>query len=176
MVCYNSKRCLCRRAMHIRNKPPAPVQLLLHPAHFLSLGFGSGLSPWMPGTAGSAAGVLLFLPLAGLDWLSYLLIVIALLLAGVYLCGKTARALKAHDHPAIVWDEIVGILITFFMLPKEGGWIASGFLLFRFFDIVKPWPISLADRHIKGGLGIMLDDVIAALFALLIIQTALYWL
>ena len=176
MVCYNSERCLCRRAMHIHNKPPVPVQLLSNPAHFLSLGFGSGLSPWMPGTAGSAAGVLLFLPLAGLDWLSYLLVVVIALLAGVYLCGKTARALKAHDHPAIVWDEIVGILITFFMLPKEGWWMLSGFLLFRFFDIVKPWPISLADRHIKGGLGIMLDDVIAALFALLIIQTALHWL
>ena len=162
--------------MHIHNNPPVPLQLLLHPAHFLSLGFGSGLSPWMPGTAGSAAGVLLFLLLAGLGWLSYLLIVIALLLAGVYLCGKTAAALKAHDHSAIVWDEIVGILITFFMLPKEGWWMVSGFLLFRFFDIVKPWPISLADRHVKGGLGIMLDDVIAALFALLIIQTALYLL
>lgn len=162
--------------MHIHNNPPVPAQLLLNPAHFLSLGFGSGLSPWMPGTAGSAAGVLLFLLLAGLDWLSYLLVVLIALLAGVYLCGKTATALKAHDHPAIVWDEIVGILITFFMLPREGGWIVSGFLLFRFFDIVKPWPISLADRHVKGGLGIMLDDVIAALFALLIIQTALYLL
>ena len=176
MVCYNSERLLCRRVMHIHNKPPVPLQLLLHPAHFLSLGFGSGLSPWMPGTAGSAAGVLVFFLLGGLGWLSYLLIVITLLLAGVYLCGKTARALKAHDHPAIVWDEIVGILITFFMLPREGFWIVSGFLLFRFFDIVKPWPISLADRHVKGGLGIMLDDVIAALFALLIIQAALYLL
>ena len=166
MVCYNSERFLCHRAMHIHNKPPAPLQLLLNPEHFLSLGFGSGLSPWMPGTAGSVAGVLLFLPLAGL----------IALLAGVYLCGKTATALKAHDHPAIVWDEIVGILITFFMLPREGFWMVSGFLLFRFFDIVKPWPISLLDRHVKGGLGIMLDDVIAALFALLIIQTALYWL
>ena len=162
--------------MHIHNKPPVPPQLLLNPAHFLSLGFGSGLSPWMPGTAGSAAGVLLFFLLAGLSWLSYLLVVLIALLAGVYLCDKTATALKAHDHPAIVWDEIVGILITLFMAPKEVWWIVSGFLLFRFFDIVKPWPISLLDRHVKGGLGIMLDDVIAALFALLIIQTALYWL
>lgn len=162
--------------MHIHNKPPAPVQLLLNPAHFLSLGFGAGLSPWMPGTAGSVAGVLLFLLLGGLDRLDYLLVIVAALSAGVYLCGKTARALKAHDHPAIVWDEIVGVLITLFMAPREGLWILSGFLLFRFFDIVKPWPISLVDKHVKGGLGIMLDDVIAALFALLIIQTVLYLL
>ena len=162
--------------MSSNNTPPVPVRLLLNPVHFLSLGFGSGLSPWMPGTAGSVVGVLLFLLLAGLDWPGYLLIVVLALIAGIYLCDATARALKAHDHPAIVWDEIVGILITFFMLPKGAVWLLVGFLLFRLFDIAKPWPISLVDRHVGGGLGIMLDDVIAALFALLIIQISLYLL
>jgi len=79
-----------------------------------------------------------------------------------------------HDHPGIVWDEIVGYFITMFMVPKEWMWIVSGFILFRFFDILKPWPISVADKQLKGGFGIMFDDVIAGIFALVVIQIALY--
>ena len=158
------------------NNARVPARLLLNPIHLLSLGLGSGLSPKMPGTMGSLVGIGLFLLLPALAWQTYLSITVIALILGIYLCAETARALKVHDHPAIVWDEIVGIFITLFMVPKTWPWILLSFVLFRLFDILKPWPISLADKHIKGGLGIMLDDVIAGLFSLLIIQIILYLL
>ncbi len=153
-----------------------PAKLLLNPAHLLSLGFGSGLSPKMPGTMGTVIGVLIYLVLPSVDWKIYLGIVLGTFLIGIFLCGYTAKALNVHDHPGIVWDEIVGYFITMFMVPKEWMWILLGFILFRIFDIWKPWPISIADKRLKGGFGIMLDDVIAGIFALIIIQIILYLL
>lgn len=158
------------------SNPQVPVKLLLNPLHFLSLGFGSGLAPKMPGTIGTLAGVLMFILLPVLDWKIYAGIVVLGLIVGIALCGYTAKALNVHDHPAIVWDEIVGYFITMFMVPKDWWWILAGFILFRIFDILKPWPISVADKQLKGGLGIMLDDVIAGIFALIIIQIILYLL
>ena len=158
------------------NNPQVPVKLLLNPAHLLSLGFGSGLSPKMPGTMGSLVGVLLFALLPELDWKLYLGIICLAFIVGIALCDYTAKALNVHDHPAIVWDEIVGYFITMFMVPKDWLWILAGFILFRIFDILKPWPISIADKHVKGGFGIMLDDVIAALFSLISIQIILFLL
>lgn len=162
--------------MDNNNKAQVPASLLLNPIHLLSLGFGSGLSPKMPGTMGSIVGIGLFIVLPELDWQIYLGIVIVALILGIYLCSATAKALNVHDHPAIVWDEIVGIFITLFMVPKEWIWLLAGFILFRIFDILKPWPISIADKKVPGGLGIMLDDVIAGVFALIIIQITLYLL
>ena len=162
--------------MDNNNKAQVPASLLLNPVHLLSLGFGSGLVPKLPGTLGSLVGVGLFILLPVLDWKIYLAIVIFALLLGIFLCSATAKALEVHDHPAIVWDEIVGIFITLFMVPKQWLWILLGFILFRVFDILKPWPISLVDKRMKGGLGIMLDDVIAGLFSLIIIQITLYLL
>ncbi len=153
-----------------------PAKLLLNPAHLLSLGFGSGLSPKMPGTIGTVIGVAIYLLIPSVDWKIYLSIIIAAFLTGIFLCGYTAKALNVHDHPGIVWDEIVGYFITMFMVPKQWMWILLGFVLFRIFDIWKPWPISIADKRLKGGFGIMLDDVIAAIFALIIIQITLYLL
>ena len=106
----------------------------------------------------------------------YLVIVVCGLLFGIFCCGYTARILNVHDHNSIVWDEIIGYMITMFMVPKEWIWILTGFILFRIFDILKPWPISFIDRRIESGLGIMLDDVIAAFFSLAIIQIAIYFL
>lgn len=156
--------------------PHVPAKLLLNPAHCLSLGFGSGLAPKMPGTIGTVVGVVLFVLLPVLDWKIYLGITVLAFIIGIMLCEYTAKALNVHDHPAIVWDEIVGYFITMFMVPKDGLWILAGFILFRIFDILKPWPISVADKQVKGGFGIMLDDVIAALFSLIIIQIILYLL
>jgi len=153
-----------------------PAKLLFNPAHLLSLGFGSGLSPKMPGTMGTVVAVGLYLLLPETDWKIYLGIILVSLIAGIFLCDYTAKALNVHDHPGIVWDEIVGYFITMFMVPKTWLWLLFGFVLFRLFDIWKPWPISIADKHLKGGLGIMLDDVIAGLFALIIIQITLYLL
>jgi phosphatidylglycerophosphatase A len=165
--------------MYKTEQARVPAKLLLNPIHLLSLGFGSGLSPKMPGTIGTIVGVGLYLliPVQYLtNWRIYLGVIIATFLIGVFLCGYTAKTLNVHDHPGIVWDEIVGYFITMFMVPKEWMWILIGFVLFRIFDIWKPWPISIADKRLKGGFGIMLDDVIAAIFALIIIQIGLYLL
>lgn len=107
-----------------------------------------------------------------LDPAIYLALLVAGTVGGVYLCGFTARALGVHDHSGIVWDEIVGYFVTMFAAPEGWQWVLAGFVLFRFFDIVKPWPIHWLDRRVGGGLGIMLDDIVAGLFALAGLQFA----
>lgn len=149
-----------------------PVQrfILSRPSHFLALGFGSGLAPWMPGTFGTLAAIPVYLLLVQLPLLVYLGLVALLFVAGVYLCGVAARDAGVHDHPAIVWDEIVGFLITMIAVPVTWQAVLLGFLLFRFFDIVKPWPIGWLDRRVSGGFGIMIDDVVAGVLALCSLQ------
>ena len=153
-----------------------PVKMLLNPVHFFSLGFGSGLTPKLPGTAGTLIGALVFILMPDMNWIAYLAIVICAFLFGIFCCQYTAKSLNVHDHPSIVYDEIVGYLVTMFMVPKDWVWILVGFILFRAFDILKPWPISAIDSHVKNGIGIMLDDLIAALFSLSIIQAVIYFL
>ena len=139
-----------------------------NPVHFLALGFGSGLIKPAPGTWGTLAGIPVFY---GLVWFTgigsfwYLAAVVLSFLVGVYLCGQTAKDIGVHDHGAIVWDEIVGLLITFAFFIPNLATVVIGFLLFRLFDIVKPWPIKALDKHVHGGFGIMLDDVVAGVFA-----------
>jgi len=151
----------------------APRPNLKNPVHLLAFGLGTGLSPVAPGTAGSVLGVLLYLPLSALPLAVYLGVTALLFAAGVWLCARTSKDLGVHDHRGIVWDEVVGFLITMIALPRAWPWIVCGFLLFRFFDIVKPWPIRWLDRRVGGGLGIMLDDLVAGLFALILLQLAL---
>ena len=137
-------------------------RLLRDPVHFLALGFGSGLAPWAPGTAGTLVGVLLD-PLLRPLGLELRVLAVALMFgAGIWLCGESARRLGVHDHPAIVWDEIVGYLALMLVVPAGWGWALAGFVVFRCFDIVKPWPIRQLDHGVGGGLGIMVDDVMAA--------------
>jgi phosphatidylglycerophosphatase A len=108
--------------------------------------------------------------------LAYVLVVLVAFIVGVYLCGKTADDLGVHDHPGIVWDEFVGFWITMLAAPAGWLWIVVGFLLFRLFDIWKPWPIKFLDQKIESGLGIMLDDVLAGVYALILLQAAAYYL
>lgn len=141
-----------------------------HPLYFLALGFGSGLSRWMPGTVGTLAAIpvyLLFAPL-GLWW--HLGITILAFAAGIWLCDWVAKDMKVKDPGCIVWDEFVGLWITYLFLPAGLLWLALGFLLFRLFDILKPWPVSWLDKNLHGGLGIMADDVAAGVLALASIQ------
>ena len=117
-----------------------------NPVHFLALGFGSGLIPLMPGTFGSLAALPLLIPFI---WLSpYALLIVAVLasVVGIYLCGKTANDMQVHDHGSIVWDEVAGILLTFLWVPLSPLTVLLGFVLFRFFDILKPWPIKPIDK------------------------------
>lgn len=138
-----------------------------NPIHFLALGFGSGLVPKAPGTFGTVAAIPVFLLFALFSAPVYVALTILVCFSGIYICGKAAEDAGVHDHGAIVWDEIAGFLITMLFLPITWQTVLVGFLLFRFFDIVKPWPISFIDKKCHGGLGIMLDDIVAGFMALL---------
>lgn len=140
-------------------------RVLSHPAYLLACGFGSGLAPVAPGTVGTGCAVLVYLGLQHLPFGLYLVVVALAFVSGIRLCQVTARALDVHDHPAIVWDEFVGYWITMSFAPPGWSWMVIGFLAFRLFDIWKPWPICSIDRRVAGGLGIMLDDALAGLFA-----------
>jgi len=143
-----------------------------NPVHLLAFGLGSGVFPKAPGTAGTVAAVPLFLLMQPLSSGLYLLLSALLFLLGIWLCGRTSQDLGVHDHAGIVWDEWVGLLITLWLVPVGWGWLCAGFLLFRLFDILKPWPIGWLDRRVNGGLGIMLDDLVAGLFSFAVLQTA----
>jgi len=143
---------------------------LANPVHLLALGFGSGLSPVAPGTAGTLVAIPFYLLLAQLPLPWYLLMLVLAFGLGIFLCERTAQELGVHDHGGIVWDEFVGFWLTMVAAPPGWPWVVAGFLLFRLFDIVKPFPINWFDRHIKGGLGIMLDDALAGSFAWLCLQ------
>ena len=138
--------------------------------YWLAIGFGSGLASKAPGTAGTLVAVPIYLLLNQLVSWQYLLVVLVLLLAGIWICGVAAKQLGVHDDPSIVWDEIVGYLITMIGAPPGWFWVIAGFVLFRLFDILKPWPIRYVDKKVKGGTGIMMDDVLAAVFALVLLQ------
>jgi len=133
--------------------------------HFLALGFGSGLAPKAPGTFGTLAGLPFVLLMPYVTNMHYAALIAIFSLWGIYLCGKTAHDAQVHDHGSIVWDEIVGFMITMFLSPIAWQTVLTGFILFRVFDIIKPWPISYVDKHCHGGLGIMLDDILAGLAA-----------
>lgn len=145
-----------------------PKTLLKDPGHLLSLGFGSGLSPFAPGTAGTLVAIpIYYLAISFTTPVWYAILTLAVTVLGIYLCDRTTRALGVHDHPAIVWDEVAGYLITMLFVPFSLTTVIVGFVLFRLFDILKPWPVSVIDTRMKGGLGVMLDDVIAGLYALM---------
>ena len=145
---------------------------LRQPVMALALGFGAGLAPRAPGTAGTLVGVALFPLLAPLPPAYYAAVVALLFVAGIPVCAAAARRLGAHDHPGIVWDEVVGYLVAMAALPATWPWMAAGFAAFRLFDIAKPWPIGVLDRRLGGGLGIMLDDLLAGLMALALLHGA----
>ncbi|WP_037986327.1 phosphatidylglycerophosphatase A [Teredinibacter turnerae] len=154
---------------------PTLQQLLREPRMLLAFGFGSGLSPVVPGTMGTLVGLPAIWLLALLP-LPIALIVIALAaILGVYLCEYSSRQLGVHDHKGIVWDEFVGVWITFLAVPLTWPAVVAGFVIFRFFDMVKPWPICVADRKVHGGFGIMFDDLLAGLAALGTMQTLIYF-
>ncbi|NIV18284.1 MAG: phosphatidylglycerophosphatase A [Woeseiaceae bacterium] len=149
--------------------------VLRDPVHILAFGFGTGLVPFAPGTVGSLLGVALAWLTIDLGMVWQLAVGAAIVIAGIWICGESARRLGIHDHSGIVWDEICGMYLTLLVAPSDiTAWILA-FGLFRAFDIVKPWPIRDLDHRLGGGVGIMLDDLVAALYAALLL--ALYgWL
>lgn len=150
--------------------PPGFNPRRLH--HWIAFGLGSGLAPWAPGTFGTLAAVPLYWLLSPLALVLYLSLVAVLFVLGVWACGRTARDLGGEDPGAIVWDEVVGYLAAMTAAPAGWPWMLAGFLLFRLLDISKPWPIRWLDQHLKGGLGIMLDDLAAGALTAVILWTA----
>jgi phosphatidylglycerophosphatase A len=140
------------------------------PVYFIAFGFGSGLMSVAPGTWGTLAAIPLYLLLLNSHWFVYLIVTLLAFILGVWVSDKVSRDLGVSDYKGIVWDEVVGYLITMFLAPQGLLWMLLGFVLFRIFDIWKPQPIRYVDQNVQGGLGIMLDDVLAALPAWLIIQ------
>jgi phosphatidylglycerophosphatase A len=157
--------------------------LFAHPAHLIAFGFGSGLAPKAPGTVGTLLGLPLFwlVAAAAPDLPNRIILLVAAFLFGVWACARTGRALGVADHGGIVWDEIVAFALVLMFIPAlpftPAGWlwIALAFALFRLFDILKPWPISLADARLKNGFGVMFDDLLAAGYAIAALK-GLQWL
>ncbi|RUO24412.1 phosphatidylglycerophosphatase A [Aliidiomarina minuta] len=149
------------------------AQLLKNPIHFLALGFGSGLSPKAPGTMGTVAAIPVVILAAMLGDAAFVVLTAVACVLGVYICGYTAKAMGEHDHPAIVWDEIAGYMVAMILVPVTWQTLLLAFVLFRFFDVLKPWPISWLDKHVSGGFGIMIDDILAGLASLAIIHILL---
>jgi phosphatidylglycerophosphatase A len=153
------------------NKEPDNLAraVMTDPVNFLAFGFGTGLAPFAPGTFGSIPGLVLFWLTMDFGLYVQLGIAASMTLAGIWICGESARRIGVHDHGGIVWDEIVGMYITLMVAPVSIVGFVLAFVLFRVMDIVKPWPIRDLDHSIHGGLGIMLDDLVAALYAALLL-------
>jgi len=149
---------------------PSVRTIFSNPIHFFAFGFGSGLAPFAPGTVGTIAAIPLYLLLEQLSLPLYLGVVVLAFIFGIWVCGRAGDDLGVHDHGGIVWDEFVGFWVTMIAAPAGWQWIVAGFLLFRLFDIWKPWPISWADRQVSGGLGVMLDDIVAGGLAFVVLQ------
>ena len=149
---------------------------LKNPVVFVAMGLGSGLSPFAPGTAGTLLTVPLVYFLQQQGPFIYLLVTLFVLATGSLICGYAAEKLQVHDHSGIVYDEVAGFLITMCLVPVGWHWMLAGFVFFRFFDAVKPWPISWFDKNIPGGFGIMLDDVIAGIISLCCLLSIEYFI
>jgi phosphatidylglycerophosphatase A len=149
--------------------------ILSHPAGWIASGFGAGLSPFASGTVGSAVALIPWIALRELDWPLYLLAIAAAFVVGVWASDIVIRKLGVEDPGVIVWDEFVGqwiALLPLAVAPRSWAWVVAAFVLFRVFDVWKPWPASWADRVVKGGFGAMLDDVIAGAYAALVLALA----
>ena len=151
-------------------KPELKRLNLANPLHLLAVGFGSGLSPKAPGTMGTLAAVPCYLLVSGLATPWFIALLVLGFVAGIRICQSATDAIGMDDHGGIVWDEFIGFGVTMIAAPTGWQWVVAGFVLFRLFDVLKPWPISWFDRRIHGGLGIMLDDLIAGVFALICMQ------
>ena len=143
--------------------------ILKDPVLFLAFGFGSGLAKKAPGTFGTLAAIPIYWLLVHTNAVIYSVTTLLICFSGIWICGKAAEKLGVHDHPGIVWDEIAGLLVTLWWTEFSWAMLLAGFILFRLFDIVKPWPIKRVDQEVQGGFGIMLDDILAGLLAALVL-------
>lgn len=150
--------------------PPVPAAVWQDPRYFVAFGFGSGTISTAPGTMGTIMAIPFYLLLRPLPLYLYIIFVICFIAASAWLCEKLSRDTHTHDHPGMNIDEFAGFFVTMINAPWGWPWILLGFLLFRIFDVLKPWPISYIDKKMTSGLGMILDDVVAGLFGFILIQ------
>lgn len=164
------------RIAHYRQKAkPVPTAVWRNPWYFIGFGFGSGAFPVAPGTAGTVVAALVYLALSHLTLPIYLAFTLVFSVFSIWLLNKLSREIGVHDHPGMCLDEFAGFFVTMIAAPSGWLWILLGFVLFRLFDIWKPWPISWLDEHVHGGFGMVIDDIAAGLLAMVLIQcVALY--
>ena len=154
--------------------PGIPRAVWRRPLYFVAFGFGSGAMPFAPGTFGTLMAIPFYLLLQDLPFYLYVTFVIFFAMASVYLCDKISRDTGTEDHPGMCIDEFVGFFVTMMHADTGSGWIILGFVLFRIFDIWKPWPIRVIDKKIHGGLGMVLDDMVAGLFGCIVMQCLMF--
>lgn len=150
--------------------PPVPDSIWQNPLHFIAFGFGSGALPRAPGTWGTLFAIPFYLALRDFNYFIYFLIITLIILASIWICDRVEKEMHVHDHQGMCLDEIVGYLVTMFAAPHGIKWIVIGFLLFRLFDIWKPYPIRTIDEKLSGGAGVILDDVLAGIYSCIIIH------
>ena len=155
---------------------PNTAFLLRHPAHFFALGFGSGLAKKAPGTFGTLVAFPLFWLISEHSFTTQLVTIFVLFLFGIYCCSKTGEALGVTDHGSMVWDEIVAMMLVLAFVPRDWLLWAAAFLLFRLFDIWKPFPIHQLDARLKNGFGVMFDDLLAAVYAIICLLPLATWI
>ncbi len=149
---------------------PVPKEFYTNPLYFIAFGFGAGFAPFAPGTFGTLFAIPFYLLLRQLSLPYYLLVVLIIIGLTSWMCDYISRKTHTHDHPGMCIDEFVGYFVTMINAPHGVFWILLGFALFRLFDIWKPWPIRYLDKHVHGGFGMIIDDVVAGIFAMIIIQ------
>lgn len=163
--------------MKSRRYPPLPAGFLSHhPVHLIAFGFGAGAIRPASGTWGTLVALPVCWLLPSVSTVLFVLFIIAAFFLGVWLCGVTGRDLGVDDHPGMVWDEMVGYWISIVALPTRWEWWLAAFVLFRVFDIFKPWPIGEFDRRVHGGLGVMADDAVAGVLTGVILFIASHWI
>jgi phosphatidylglycerophosphatase A len=139
------------------------------PSGLLAFGFGSGLSHYAPGTMGTVVAIPFAIAMKTMPTVVFWVVLVLMFLLGIELCNRVSRKLGVHDHGGIVWDEIVGYCLSVAFVPLQWQWFLAAFVLFRFFDIYKPWPIRQLDKKVGGGFGIMIDDVVAGIFTIAVL-------
>jgi phosphatidylglycerophosphatase A len=150
--------------------PPIPASVWEKPSHFIAFGFGTGALPIAPGTFGTLIAIPFYLAFRSLPLAVYITLVVLITIGSMWLCERVSREINTHDHQGMCLDEIVGYLVTMTGAPHGIIWIILGFILFRIFDIWKPWPIDFVDRRVSGGFGMILDDVLAGIYSILILK------
>lgn len=150
--------------------PPIPETVWRNPLHFIAFGFGTGCIPFAPGTFGTLAALPFYLAMQSLSTGMYLAVTFLAILVSIWICDKASHDIGVEDHQGMCLDEVAGFLVAMICAPTGWQWILTGFLLFRLFDIWKPWPIHVMDAKIKGGVGMILDDVMAGVYACVVMQ------